>query len=306
MNRRLSWWLAGLCLIAISGCTAEREPSGPSLTERGNATATRPIPSSHGAPDFLLSQQFDLGGEGGIQVGCGEDVKLVAQDRPTAVWLTSSMDENVTVVLGATSILCLYGFPKDKPITVTVTAGSRAYTTPIRPVSEFSDAEDGDLFNGRPIEVRDMGDGVLESAFLRFYPPDPAREAIALDGRLRLAASSGDLRTANEVPLSWEEGVGASEAEWKRHQIAVYGYPPGTRVPIGLYRVANHVDEGGPDQAVLMRPVGEVVMPESRIAVFTIPQDVFRLLSVEPEWGEDYYCLDVPGAEMRQPSTCLS
>ncbi|MEU5809255.1 hypothetical protein [Streptomyces sp. NPDC047718] len=305
MNRRLSWWLAGLCVIAISSCTAEHEPSPPSLTERGNATATRPTPSSHGAPDFLLAQQFDLGGSGGIQVGCDEDVKLVAQNRPTAVWLTSSTDENVAVVLGATSILCLYGFQKDKPITVTVTAGGRAYTTPIRPVSEISsDGGGGDLFNGQPIEVRDLGDGILESGFLSFFPPDPAREAIALAGRLSLTASSGDLHTANEVPLIWEEGVGASEAEWKRHQSAVYGYPPGTRVPIGLYHVATR--EGELDQAVLVRRVGEVVMRESRIAVFTIPQDVFRLISVEPESGEDYYCLDVPGAEMRRPSTCLS
>ncbi|MFG2987005.1 hypothetical protein ACGFYQ_38135 [Streptomyces sp. NPDC048258] len=306
MNRRLSWWLAGLCVIAITSCTAEHEPSTPSLTKRGNATATRPTPSSHGAPDFLLSQQFDLGGTGGTRFGCSEDLKDRPTDRPL-VWLTSSEDENVRAILNTESLLCLYGFPKNKPITVTVTAGSRAYTTPIRPVSEFStDGGGGDLFNGRPIEVQDLGDGVLQSGFLWFFPPEPAREAIALDGRLRLAASSGDLRTANEVPLSWEEGAGATEAEWKRHQIAVYGYPPGTRVPIGLYRVQNDQEDTGDELAVLERPVGEVVMPESRIAVFTIPQDVFRIISVEPEWGEDYYCLSVPGAEMRQPPTCVS
>ncbi|MEU6755508.1 hypothetical protein [Streptomyces sp. NPDC046685] len=304
MSRRLSCWLAGLCVIAITSCTAEHEPSTPSLVKRGSATATQPRPSSHAVPDFLLSQQFDLGGSAGTQFGCSEDLNDRAKDRPL-VWLTSSEDENVRAMLNRQSLLCLYGFPKSKTITVTVTAGGRAYATPLRLVSELSsEGGGGDLFNGRPIEVQDQGDGVLQSEYLWFFPPDPAREAIALDGRLRLAASSGDLRTANEVPLGWEEGAGATEAEWKRHQIAVYGYPPGTRVPIGLYRVHDDEDTEG-EVAVLKRRVGEVVMPESRIAVFTIPPDVFRIVSAEPESGGQYYCLSVPGAETRDEPTCV-
>lgn len=229
--------------------------------------------------------------------GCSEDLK----DRPTdhpLVWLTSSEGGKVRVILNAESALCLYGFPKNKPITVTVTAGGRAYTTPIRPVSEISsDGGGGDLFNGRPIEVQDLGDGVLQSGFWRFFPPDPAREVIALAGRLSLAASSGDLRTANEVPLRWEKGAGATEADWKRHQIAVYGYPPGTRVPIGLYQVRNDQEVTGFKHAVLERPVGEVVMPKSRVAIFTVPQELFRIINVKPPQGEDYYCLSIPDVE---------
>ncbi|MEW2135426.1 hypothetical protein AB0892_02250 [Streptomyces sp. NPDC005409] len=57
--------------------------------------------------------------------------------------------------------------------------------------------------------------------------------------------------------------------------------------------MATGLDGSRREVAVLKRRVGEVVMPESRIAVFTIPEDVFRIVSAEPESGGQYYCLSV-------------
>lgn len=162
-------------------------------------------------------------------------------------------------------------------------------------MAELSSDQGGDLFNGRAIEVQNVGDGVLQSGYMQFLPPDPAREAIARAGRLELTAGSGDSRSTNAVPLRWEKKGAATDAEWERsHRIAVYGYPAGAHVPIGLYRVRR--DQEGREHAALQRRVGAVVMPAFRVAAFTLPEEVFRVVGVEKTEGTAYHCLAVPGA----------
>ncbi|GGN57460.1 hypothetical protein GCM10011579_019740 [Streptomyces albiflavescens] len=253
--------------------------------------STRAGTPSSSARDLLLAQQFEMAMYSIGPVDCHDELSLIKQghrvDRPLA-WVSSSSDE-VVVRLGQQTFLCLYGFPKNKPITVTVKAGGRTYTTPVKRVATLTaeESSQNELFNDRELEVQDIGDGLLQSGGWTFLPSDPARKAIALSGRLTLAASSGDVKTTYEVPLRWNQGAEPLDGWEHSRRMAVYGYPVGARVPIGLYRV-------GLERAVLERKVGEVVMPRSRVAVFSIPQDVFRVVSVEPPAGKDSYCLSVP------------
>ncbi|MFF4551117.1 hypothetical protein [Streptomyces sp. NPDC001435] len=238
---------------------------------------------------MLLAQQLQLGGYGAGSIDCetpsdpaGQPLAWLLSDNPAA--------EGPEVRLGGGANLCLYGFPENEPITLTVEAGGRTYTTPVKQVAS-NDAEGPSqdaLFDNRAIEVKDVGDHLQQSADWTFFPSDPAREAIALSGGLTLTASSGDVTSTYEVPLHWDQGAMPLEGWEDSHEMAVYGYPAGARVPIGLYRVGENF------VAVLERQVGQVVMPPSRVSVFTIPQDVFRLVSVEPPAGKDSHCLSVP------------
>ncbi|MGW7332144.1 hypothetical protein ACWGIU_26840 [Streptomyces sp. NPDC054840] len=63
-----------------------------------------------------------------------------------------------------------------------------------------------------------------------------------------------------------------------------------------MYRLEG---AGPAERAVLARKVGHVVMPRSRVAVLTIPEDVFRLVAEAPPEGEPSYCLGVPGIDRR-------
>lgn len=123
-----------------------------------------------------------------------------------------------------------------------------------------------------------------------FLPSDPARTAIALSGGLTLTASSGDVTSTYEVPLYWDWGAKLLEGWEHSREMAVYGHPAGARVPIGLYRVGENL------VAVLERQIGQVVMPRSQVAVFTVPEDVFHLVSVNPSADRATHCLSVPGA----------
>ncbi|GHE42529.1 hypothetical protein [Streptomyces vinaceus] len=310
LNRGLSWWPGRLCLAVVTGCVVTGctagpdEPASPPAPRTSTTTtAPRPKPTDDAARDVLLAQQFDLGGDAASPFGCREDLALISRDRPAhrpMVWVTSAHEarpaDAVRVVPGEESVLCLLGFPNDKPITVTVTAGGRTYVTSVQPVVELGEEPDGDLFDGRPIEVQDLGDGVLQSGYFSFLPSDPAREPLARDGRLDLSARSGALRTGNGVPVRWEKRGAATEPNWEHsHRIAVYGYLAGTHVPIGLYRVHAGQEVGG--HAVLERRVGEVVVPASRIATFTVPGELLSSIGAAPPTGQDYTCLSVPDAK---------
>lgn len=294
MNRQLAGWLAGACVLLL-GCQAQS--SSPTLPTKKAAVLSPTTGSpTASALELLLAQQFDMGMSGAGPHGCLDDLALF-EHRPSAgrplAWVSSYFEraDKVTVRLGRETLLCLSGFPKDKPVTVTVGAGGRQYTVPVRHVAEDHAASPGDnaLFDGRTIDIEDAGDDLQESAFWRFLPADPARTSVALAGRLPLTAKSGTVKSSYEVPLSWEQGAAPLE-KWERaRNIAVYGYPVGATVPIGLYRVG----EAG-QEAVLQRKVGRVIMPASRVAVFTVPKDVFRLVSEEPSAGEDAHCLSVP------------
>ncbi|MER6488274.1 hypothetical protein ABT264_32580 [Streptomyces virginiae] len=278
-----------------TSCTMLHQTPTAAPTSRA---APSPTPSPQ-ARDILLAQQFDLDMPGAGPLDCRGDLHQLTQGRPNKqprVWVSSGEDATgattaVAAGLGEETLLCLYGFPRRGPITVTIKAGGRTYTTPVKPVAELSAAPSAmdDLFNGRPREVQDMGDGLLESGFWTFLPSEPALTDIAQAGWFTMAARSGDVRAESRIPLRLPRGAAAVEGWDRNHRIAVYGYPAGAGVPIGLYRPENRAD--GRVVAVLEREVGRVVMPAHRVAVFTVPPDVFRTISAEPADGEDPACL---------------
>ncbi|MFI9063706.1 hypothetical protein ACIGQE_17735 [Streptomyces sp. NPDC053429] len=293
--------MTGLCLVLVTGCTTGGGTSAARVTGRTVVVATRSAPPRPTARDVLLAQQFDLGMAAASPVDCREDLDRVTKGRPSGhplVWTSSGTSysgtaaDEVRVGLGEDSVLCLYGFPGNKPVVVTVTAGGQTYTTPVKPVASLEAVQaDGDLFNGQPMEVEDRGGGVLQSGYWPFFPPAPARGAIARSGRLTLTARSGDARATNGVPLRVDEGAATAE-DWERsRKVVVYGFPSGARVPVGLYRLV--ADQEGGERAVLVRRVGEVVMPGYRVGEFTVPQDVFRVVGAAPGQGGDAHCLSV-------------
>ncbi|MFF4648226.1 hypothetical protein [Streptomyces sp. NPDC001389] len=308
VTRRPTRWrppvLWVLTLLLGTGCTMLRETPTAAPTGRAAAQSATPSPD---ARDILLAQQFDTGlASGAGPVSCRDDLAQLTQGRPDNlpwVWVTSvgtGADDAVAAVLGEASLLCLRGFPPG-PITVTVKAGRRTFTTAVKPVAELSatpSAKD-ELFNGRPMEIEDIGGGLLQSASWQFLPSEPALTDIARSGQLTVAARSGAVRAESEVPLRVPQGATTVEGWERNHRIAVYGYPAGAGVPIGLYRLEDRED--GRTVAVLQREVGRVVMPRHRVAVFTVPLEVFHTVSVEPTGDENPACLSVAGL-----ATCVT
>ncbi|WP_314244902.1 hypothetical protein [Streptomyces sp. DSM 40907] len=284
MNKRLPLWLAGVCLLAL-GCEAQRD------TQAAPAVSAHAATPRSSAQDLLLAEQFQTGGYGAGSIGCETPSR---PDLPLA-WLLSdnTMAEGPEVRLGGLANLCLYGFPENRPITLTVNAGGQTYTTPVVPVASnhVQELSQNTLFDNRAIEVQVVGNHLLQSTDWTFLPSDPARTAIALSGGLTLTASSGDVTSTYEVPLHWDQGAEPLEGWEHSREMAVYGYLAGARVPIGLYRIDENL------VAVLERQIGHVVMPPSRVAVFTIPEDVLRLVSVNPPADKATHCLSVPGVE---------
>ncbi|MFH7595760.1 hypothetical protein WDV06_11745 [Streptomyces racemochromogenes] len=287
-------WMLSLFLGA--GCTMPGEP--PTAAPAGRAATRSATPGSPDALDILLAQQFAMGGEGAGPVSCRDDPDERPPSRPAAgprVWVTSGEDTtgaSGAVGMGEESLLCLQGFPPG-PITVTVKAGGRTYTTVAKPVAELSATPSAtdDLFNGRPMEVEDEGGGLLQSGFWSFLPSEPALTDVARSRRFTVAARSGGVRAESEVPLRLPRGAAATEGWEHNHRIAVYGYPAGARVPIGLYLSKGQEADR---TMVLRREVGRVVMPRHQVAIFTVPPDVFRAVNAEPAGdGNGDACLSV-------------
>ncbi|MFF4263599.1 hypothetical protein [Streptomyces virginiae] len=293
-----------LALALVAGCTTGHEVPAASPLARAPTATTRPGTPSPSAPDLSLAQQFDMGLPGADPVRCGDELALLTRGRPAdrpMAWVSSGRDERqsgdaVTFALGGRSALCLYGFAQGRPITVTIAAGGRTYTTPVTSVAALSSGNPSkeELFNGRGLEVEDLGGGFLRSGHWTFLPPDPAREAVAAAGRLTLTASAGGTRATGGIPLRRTRGAETVEGWERGHRLAVFGFPAGARVPIGIYRLTRTEASA---RAVLVRKVGQVVMPRTGLAVLTIPQDVFRLVTEAPPQEEASYCLSVPGID---------
>ncbi|THA30683.1 hypothetical protein [Streptomyces sp. A1547] len=301
-----------LTLFLGTGCTVLNERPTAAPTGLSATPSATPSPA---ARDILLAQQFDLNMPGGAATPegleserpspegleleedgseCRADLKQLVKDRPDdhpRVWVTSPNGAAVTAGLGEVAVLCLLGFPPG-PITVTVKAGGRTYTTAVKPVAEESEMQAAfdRLFNGRPMEVLDFGGGLLESGSWFFLPSEPALTDIARSGRFTVAARSGALRAESEVPLRLSRGAATMEGWERNHRIAVYGYSAGDRVPIGLYRPEIREDR---PVYVLQQEVGRVVMPRHRVAVFTVPPDAFRTVTSEPSGDENAACLSI-------------
>ncbi|MER6314353.1 hypothetical protein ABT237_11350 [Streptomyces sp. NPDC001581] len=85
-----------------------------------------------------------------------------------------------------------------------------------------------------------------------------------------------------------EPGLSLPEGWELTHELLVYGYPAGAIIPIGLYQAERN------SRPTLVRRIGTVVMPPSRIATFVIPSEPFDLLRVHTDTTTLAYCLGVP------------
>lgn len=302
-RRQLAGWLALLCMAAATGCG-----SGGGETGRTADTATRAWSASPAADQamvpavgarptkkrpkrpksLVLAGQLVLHpGGGGRGPDCFSDLPELPSRFATspAVWL-SGMNGPKNVPLAFSAALCLHGFSMDQPVTVTVTVGPRRYRTTVAPASgklPVSRSEPPEtLFNGRLLRVYNVGKGLLESNEWGFVPPSRARDGIVTAG----AITTGAVQAGTSASYRQMATVAGTPGQrWipgqLGHRLVIFGFQRDQQVPVGLYR---RTSPGRP--FVLVRRIGAVTMPRSRIAVFTIP----RTVTVTGE----RYCVTVP------------
>jgi hypothetical protein len=296
-RRQLAGWLALLCTAAATGCaetgqttdTATRAPSASSATDQ--AIGARPTKKKKKKSVVLARQLVLRPGGGGRGPDCISDLPDLPSRFATspAVWL-SGMNGPKNVPLSLQAALCLHGFSTDKPVAVTVTVGTHSYRTTVAPTSGKLSANRVEppetLFNGRRLPVFNEGAGLLESEEWSFVPPSSARDAIVTAGTVTTSAvqagTSASHRQTVTVP-------GTPAQEWilgQKHQLVISGFPEGQKVPVGLY---HRTGDGQPFR--LMRKIGTVTMPRSRIAVFTVPKTVTVT--------GDRYCVTAPLETLR-------
>lgn len=294
----LGWLLAGCGSTPSSGTPggATDVPAPPVTTSRAAVpTTAAPVPSTAGprptdpATDMLLAQQITVlaAGDGAVP-DCAADLGRIPEvGQGPAVWIgnIAGLDRVLTPDEVA---LCLSGFTPGEPVEVTVTAGGKQYTTTARPgspgLASTGLEPSGSLFDGRELTVHELGSGVLQSEKWWFVPPERAREDLAAAGELTIRATQGTLSARHVHPVELPDRTDRLTVDQGSHRILVYGFPPGTRLPVGLYTV-----DPSSQNASLVRQIGTVVMPRSRTAVFTVPDAV-----VEETGGRGVYCVTVP------------
>jgi hypothetical protein len=294
----LSAWMS--LLVVTTGCTSDGGKDAASPTPTRTSAQTSPGPSRpqtssqsppDGAADLLLAQQITLLGAGdGAAPDCVADLSVLPSRflESAAAWV-SSITGPKSIPIPQTVSLCLHGFSPNQEVKVTVSAGSRDYTTSVMPTTEkltFQRYEPAaSLFEGGLLKVYAVGNEVFQSERWDFVPPDPAREDLAAARRLTIRATQDGNTSSYAQPVALPT---EPERFWvetgKVHRLLVYGFKPGMRVPIGLYKGNQGIGE-----AKLVRRIGVVVMPQSRAAIFTVPQDV-----VAETGGKGDYCVTVP------------
>ncbi|MDX3452890.1 hypothetical protein PV396_13175 [Streptomyces sp. ME02-8801-2C] len=298
---QLVCWLALVCLAATTACG-----SSGSQTSRTEDTATRARSASPAADQaigarptktqkpkkkkkrrkVLAGQLVAHPGGGGRGPDCVSDLPELPSEFATssAVWL-SGMNGPKNVPLAFPAALCLHGFSEDQPVTVTLTAGTRSYRTTVVPasgkvsVSRFEPPET--LFNGRRLRVFDVGAGLLESNEWGFVPPSPARDAIVTAGAVTLDAEQAGTSASHRQAVTVATPPGQDWIPGQRHQLVIFGFQQDEEVPVGLYRRTSQAQT-----FTLVREIGAVTMPRSRIAVFTVPGAVTVT--------GDGYCVSAP------------
>ncbi|MEU1519100.1 hypothetical protein ABZ490_44390 [Streptomyces sp. NPDC005811] len=261
------------------------------------ATRTRPAspvtdqaigarPSKKKRKKVLAGQLVAHPGGGGRGPDCVSDLPELPSRFGTspAVWL-SGMNGPKNVPLAFSAALCLHGFANDQPVTVTLTAGNRSYVTTVTPtsgelsVSRFEPPET--LFNGRRLQVFDVGSGLLESIEWSFVPPSSARDAIVKAGAVTTSAVQAGTSASYRQEVTVPNPPGEDWIHGQRHRLVIFGFQQGEEVPVGLYRRTSQAHT-----FKLVRQIGTVTVPPSRIAVFTVPGTVTAT--------GDQYCVSAP------------
>ncbi|MEU5275015.1 hypothetical protein AB0G87_01200 [Streptomyces asoensis] len=299
-QRRLAGWLALLCMTAAAGCGSGGGETGPATDVATRVRSTSPATDQaigarptkkkkkkHKSP-VLAGQLVIHAGAGGRGPDCVSDLSQLPSGFATspAVWL-SGMDGPTSVPLALDTALCLHGFSADKPVTVTVTVGSHGYRTTVSPSSSpltVGRVEPPEtLFDGHRLQVFDAGSGLLESHEWGFVPPSGVRDDIVTAGAVTTSAAQAGTSASHrqKVTVSGTSTPGQRWITGAKHHLAVFNFDQDEQVPVGLYH------RSGPSEPFkLMRRIGSVTMPRSRIAVFTLPPSV-------TETG-DRYCVSVP------------
>jgi hypothetical protein len=277
-----------------SNATTTRTSAPPSTPSAGGSKTT---PSEGGAEALALQEQVDLilGGNG-EGTDCVADLEHLPADFATSpsIWISKAYNTDRPLEYPLHSALCLHGFALDQPIAVRVRAGNFSATTTVRPSSATTDFADylppSTLFKrAGDLRVYSVGPDLLMSRMWAFAAVADARSQLARVSRLTLTAEQADRRAVNQQGVTTPtlpdrtrlDGLPAGEVS-----LLVYGFEPGTVVPIGLY-VMSTSDE----KAELVARVGTVQIPAARVAYFTAPKG---LLKDRPA-GD--YCLLVPVAE---------
>ena len=99
-----------------------------------------------------------------------------------------------------------------------------------------------------------------------FTPPSNIRDALAEAGQVTILAQQADLQASATQQLRPDTVIGQTWID--PGELAVYGFEPGTRVPVGQYEAAEPCGE----TMTLVEQIGDFVMPASRVAVFSVPQ----------------------------------
>jgi hypothetical protein len=271
---------------STSGPPPTTDPSVPPSPTQSPAVPTSTTTKTRSATEkLLLPQQVQLqeGGDG-LFLSCRSDGAYPPGfDHDPGVWLNNlySPTEYPYIV-----VLCLRGFQEAAPIEVRLTTGSYTATTRVTPTSDPPIMSDSLGYEEEPsttlfddgaelrIYARDYGGGAVdgpEGAFVTemwsFFPPRAARDALADAGSIKLTAVQGALTARIEQPISMPTRRDYYMLTRGRERLVLVGYPEGAVVPIGLYRENPHTSS-----AALVKEVGAVTVPRSRVVSFTIPR----------------------------------
>lgn len=282
---RLACWLALLCLAAATACGSDgRESTRTADTATQARSASPATDQAIGArptkkkkkkrKKVLAGQLVAHPGGGGRGPDCISDLSELPSKFATspAVWL-SGMNGPVNVPLARQAALCLHGFSTHQPVTVTLTAGTRNYRTTVTPapgkppLDHFQPPDT--LFNGRPLQVFEVRESLLESGAWDFVPPSPARDAIVTTGAVTLSAGQGKTKTSHRQKVTVTNTPSQDWVLGKKHQLVIFGFQQDEEIPVGLYERKNQTQT-----FKLVRQIGAVTMPPSRIAVFAVPKTV--------------------------------
>ncbi|MGW0532991.1 hypothetical protein [Streptomyces sp. NPDC003032] len=247
--------------------------------------------SSSSGTDLLLSRQIDLLAAGnGATADCAEDLKELPGHRADspAAWVSSSIDGSKSLRIPQHVSLCLAGFPPGDPgdpgdVDITVSVNGHAYPTTTVPAEgsvTFQRLEPSStLFRGGRLRLYDVGKGVQQSEMWSFVPPGAARERLADAGELTVSARSGGASATRDQAVELPSVPDRGWLDSDTRRLLVFGFEPGSRVPVGLYRTRP-----GGETAVLVRTIGTVLIPQSRTAVFPVPAGIRALADDSAEY----------------------
>jgi hypothetical protein len=205
------------------------------------------------------------------------------------------------VTLLDTVALCLKGFTRDQAVDVTVTVGAAKYRSRIMVMSAVVSRPpdtppevflpENALFDTKSLTVpRRAGTEYYQSDAWTLLPASAVRDLLVSAGRMRIDASQANGLTSTVtqrvLPRTKEEGQEfLSRPAGQPQALAIYGFRPGLKIPVGLYE-GKTCGEG---TLTLKEQIGLVTMPPSGVVVYEIPPKITASYG-----GNDKYYVTAP------------